>query len=180
MKPNEGEVPKYYVENSHPAIIEPAAFDEVQTELARRRQAKYNGKVGCFSSRIICGECGSYFGRKVWHSTDEYRRVIWQCNHKYNGDKVCGTPHVDEEEIKQAFVKAINQAISSKDAIIQQYRGIIKILTDTSALEQEHAKQQSEYDVVEDLIRRLIAENAQIGFDHDDYARRETELLGAI
>ena len=50
MKPNQGEVPKYYVENSHPAIIEPTAFDEVQAELARRRQAKYNGKGGCSQS----------------------------------------------------------------------------------------------------------------------------------
>ncbi|MDD3881738.1 MAG: recombinase family protein [Eubacteriales bacterium] len=177
MKLNEGEVPKYYVENSHPAIIEPAAFDEVQVELARRRQAKYNGKGGCFSSRIICGECGSYFGKKVWHSTDEYRRVIWQCNHKYKGDCVCQTPHVDEEDIKRAFVEAINQMITSKDTIIKQYRAIIKALTDTSALEQEHAKQQNEYDVVEGLIRRLISENAQVGLDPDEYARRETELL---
>ena len=176
MKPNEGEVPKYYVENSHPAIIEPAVFDEVQAELERRRQAKYNGKGGCFSSRIICGECGSYFGKKVWHSTDEYRRVIWQCNHKYNGDKVCKTPHIDEDAIKAAFVDAINQTISSKDAIIRQYRTIIKTLTDTSALEQEYTKQQNEYDVVEGLIRRLITENAQIGLGPNEYARREAEL----
>ncbi len=177
MKLNEGEVPKYYVENSHPAIIEPAVFDEVQAELARRRQARYNGKGGCFSSRIICGECGSYFGKKVWHSTDEYRRVIWQCNQKYSGEKVCQTPHVDEDAIKAAFVEAINQTISSKEAIIRQYRTIIKNLTDTSALEQEHAKQQSERDVVEGLIRRLISENAQIGLDPDEYARREAELI---
>ena len=54
---------------------------------------------------------------------------------------------------------------------------INKTLTDTYALEQEHAKQQSEYDVVEGLIRRLIAENAQVSLDPDDYARREEELL---
>jgi hypothetical protein len=165
------------VEHSHPAIIEPAVFDEVQAELVRRRQAKYSGKGGCFSSRIICGECGSYFGKKVWHSTDEYRRVIWQCNRKYKDDAVCHTPHVDEEVVKQAFVEAINQMISSKDAIIRQYRGIIKTLTDTFVLEQEYTKQQNEYDVVESLIRRLIAENAQVGLDPDDYARRESELL---
>ena len=149
----------------------------LQAELARRRQAKYNGKDGCFSSRIICGECGSYFGRKVWHSTDEYRRVIWQCNHKYKGDSVCHTPHVDEEDIKQVFVEAINQMISSKDVIIRQYRDIIKTLTDISALEREYTKQQNEHDVVEGLIRRLIAENAQVGLDPDEYARREEELL---
>ena len=84
---------------------------------------------------------------------------------------------MDEEDIKQVFVEAINQMISSKDAIIRQYRGITKNLTDTSDLDQEHTKQQNEYDVVEGLIRRLIAENAQVGFDPEDYARREEELL---
>ena len=29
MKVNEGEVPKYYVENSHPAIIDPVEWDMV-------------------------------------------------------------------------------------------------------------------------------------------------------
>ena len=36
-KVNEGEVPQYYVENSHPAIIEPEEWDRVQIELARRK-----------------------------------------------------------------------------------------------------------------------------------------------
>lgn len=67
--------------------------------------------------------------------------------------------------------------ISSKDVIIRQYRGIIRTLTDTSALVQEHTKQQNEHDVVEGLIRRLIAENAQVGLDPEDYTRREEELL---
>ena len=37
--------------------------------------------------------------------------------------------------------------------------------------------QQNEYDVVEGLIRQLIAENAQVGLAPDDYALREEELL---
>ena len=37
MKVNEGEVPQYYVENSHEAIIHPLLFDRVQEELARRK-----------------------------------------------------------------------------------------------------------------------------------------------
>ncbi|MDP3447976.1 MAG: recombinase family protein, partial [Eubacteriales bacterium] len=65
MKRNEGELPQYYVEQSHPAIVSPEVFDEVQQELKRRREVRYFGRSGCFSSKIICGECGSYFGRKV-------------------------------------------------------------------------------------------------------------------
>ena len=37
QKPNEGEVPQYYVQNSHPAIIEPDEFDAVQAEIERAR-----------------------------------------------------------------------------------------------------------------------------------------------
>lgn len=37
-KLNEGEVPQYYVANSHPAIIEPEVFDLVQYELKQRKK----------------------------------------------------------------------------------------------------------------------------------------------
>ena len=37
MKVNEGEVPQYYVENSHPAIIDPEEWDLVQAEFSRRK-----------------------------------------------------------------------------------------------------------------------------------------------
>ena len=65
-KVNEGEVPQYYVEHSHEPIITPEEFDKVQTELARRKRIsrQYSGK-SIFSSRIVCGDCGSYFGSKV-------------------------------------------------------------------------------------------------------------------
>ena len=38
MKVNEGEVPQYYVENSHPAIVSDEFYEEVQLELERRRK----------------------------------------------------------------------------------------------------------------------------------------------
>ncbi len=38
QKVNEGEVPQYYVANSHPAIIDPEIFDLVQYELKKRKE----------------------------------------------------------------------------------------------------------------------------------------------
>ena len=65
-KVNEGEVPQYYVEHSHEPIITPEEFDKVQTEFERRKRIsrQYSGK-SIFSSRIICGDCGAFFGSKV-------------------------------------------------------------------------------------------------------------------
>lgn len=46
MKKNEGEVPQYYVEGNHEAIISPQVFDLVQAELERRKHvsgSRYSG-----------------------------------------------------------------------------------------------------------------------------------------
>ena len=80
-KANEGEIPQYYVENSHPAVIEPDIFDMVQFEMKRRKEkGGHHSGASCFSSKIVCGECGNFYGSKVWHSTSKYRRTIW---HEY-------------------------------------------------------------------------------------------------
>ena len=109
-KKNEGEIPQYYVTGDHEAIISPEVFDLVQAEIARRNGGKerYSG-ISIFSNKIKCGECGSWYGSKVWHSTDKYRRVIYRCNHKFDGDKKCGTPHLTEEESKAVCVGACNR-----------------------------------------------------------------------
>ena len=76
MKVNEGEVPQYYVTDSHPGIIDKAEWDLVQVEMAKRKaKGKHHNSLSPFSSKIICGDCGEYYGSKVWHSTDKYRRV---------------------------------------------------------------------------------------------------------
>ena len=98
-------LPQYFVEEHHPAIISPEIFEQVQAEFERRgRSGRYSG-VSSFSSKIICGCCGSYFGSKVWHSTDKYRKVIWQCNKKYGGKEKCPVPHLTEDEIKDAYAE---------------------------------------------------------------------------
>lgn len=56
-KINEGEIPQYYVENSHPAIVTPEVFDLVQHEIKKRKNAiGYKTGGGCFSGKIVCGE----------------------------------------------------------------------------------------------------------------------------
>ena len=51
----------------------------VQREL-EARQAGKNRHSGThiFAGKIKCGECGSWYGSKVWHSNSKYRRTVWQ------------------------------------------------------------------------------------------------------
>ena len=102
---NNGELPKYYVTGSHEAIVSKEVFDLVQAEIASRK-GKVNYNTTIFSGKVVCGKCGSFYGSKLWHSTDKYRRVIYRCNRKYEG---CGSEvHLTEDELKIVVVKALN------------------------------------------------------------------------
>ena len=172
-KVNEGEVPQYYVEHSHEPIITPEEFDKVQAEFERRKRIsrQYSGK-SIFSSRIICGDCGSYFGSKVWNSTSKYRRVVWQCNGKFKGEHKCETPHLDEEAIKARFVAALNAVIDNKDNILEDCRLMQTTLTDCTSIDAEIESLLEEIDVVTELTKRCIAENSQTAQNQEEYAAR--------
>lgn len=172
-KVNEGEVPQYYVEHSHEPIITPEEFDKVQTEFERRKRIsrQYSGK-SIFSSRIICGDCGAFFGSKVWNSTNKYRRVIWQCNNKFKGEHKCETPHLDEETIKTRFVGAFNAILADKDSALENCRLMQTTLTDCTGIDKEIQTLLEEIDVVTELTKRCIAENSQMAQNQEEYAAR--------
>lgn len=177
-KVNEGEIPQYYVEGDHEAIIDPDVFDQVQIELEKRcpGRNRHSG-VHDFSSKIKCGQCGSWYGSKVWHSTDKYRKVIWQCNHKYHGEK-CSTPHLTDNEIKAAFVSVANKVLADKDTVIETFRLIRDSVFDTSALEQEQTKLTDELNIVAGLIQDGIYQNAHVAQNQADY-NKEYETFSA-
>ena len=97
-KINRGELPMYHVQDAHEPIIDRAAFDAVQQELARRAdsaQAK-PGSTTVFSGKIRCGICGKNYRRKTTHA-----RITWVCT-TYNtkGKKYCASKQIPEETLK--------------------------------------------------------------------------------
>jgi len=169
-KVNEGEVPQYYVQNSHPAIIEPDEFDAVQNEMERRK--KLGRPISChspFSAKIICGECGGFYGSKVWGSNTKYRRTVWRCNKKYKNNKPCPTPHLTEEEIKQRFLAAFNILMGSRDELLANCRLAQEVLYDCSAIETELAELYREIEFASELARRSIYENARSAVNQDEF-----------
>lgn len=173
MKPNEGEMPQYYVQNSHPAIIEPTEWDLVQAEMARRKELKQ--RYSChsvFASMIFCGECGGYYGSKVWHSTDKYRRVVWQCSDKFKGDHFCGTPHLTESQIQELFLRAFGKVVSLRDIILEDCRLVQKQLFDCTELDRQQQTLAEEMRMAADMVRHCIEENALKVQDQTEYLQR--------
>ena len=176
-KTNNGEIPQYYVEEHHEAIIPPAQFDFVQAELARREQnGRYSG-VSIFSNKIKCGCCGGWYGSKVWHSTDKYRKVIYRCNRKYGKDTPpCNTPHLTEEEIKQMFLKALNALVDAKEETIDNLQGLIETVCQTESLDAEQERLVQELRRMAENLGKLVRENVSVALDQAEQAEKERKL----
>ena len=127
------------------------------------------------SAGLICGQCGGWYGAKVWHSTDKYRRTIYRCNDKFKSH--CKTPHLTEDDIKEAFVRAVNQLIENKADVLDSITLLKERLTDTEDLEEERDRISTDLNLLADKIQQLIAENARVAQNQDDYDRNYNELV---
>lgn len=177
-KINEGEVPQYYVEDNHEAIIDPQIFELVQAEISRRKRGteRYSG-ISIFSTKIQCAECGGWYGSKVWHSNDKYRRIVYQCNNKFRKKTGCKTPHLTEYEIKEYFIKAMNRLISDKEEIIANVELIRQMLTDNAELIVKRDSLQGEIEVTVEMTQNIVAENARVAQNQEDYNKRYNALV---
>lgn len=131
VKKNNGERPKYYVENNHPAIIDSGVFGRVQEELARRtskskvkqkgtktEQGKYSGKYA-LTELLVCGECKTPYRRCTW-TINGKKKIVWRCISRLDfGKKYCHNfPTLEENELQEAFMKAImNTAKQNKEVL---------------------------------------------------------------
>ena len=177
MKVNEGEVPQYIVEESHPAIIDPEQWQKVQDEMAvRKTKGRHHNSLSPFSAKLVCGDCGEFFGSKVWHSTDKYRRVIWQCNGKFKGERHCGTPHLTEEEIKRLFLQAVARLTEEREVLLETCVMLRDEYLNTEAIDIERSALADEMEIVEALTKKLIAENAATAIPQDEYNRKYDAL----
>lgn len=171
-KKNEGELQQYYIENDHPGIVSKEIFEQVQIELKRRADHHYSGK-SLYGSKIRCGQCGNWYGSKLWHSNNmKYRKFIYQCGSKYKNDEKCRTPKLEEAQIQKIFIYAANQLIQDKDEIIGNVRMLLEILDDTSALETELEKVNELISTYINKTEILIEEHARNKITADEYKQK--------
>lgn len=161
------------MEGSHPHIIEPDEWDQVQAEFARRNALgkAYSGK-SVLSAKLICEDCGSFFGSKVWHSTDKYRRVIWQCNSKFKNGERCHTPTVDAETVQRLFIKAYNQMMKNRKQVIEDCELMRRTLVDFGALDADIERQLEETQVIAEMVKTAVRENASTVQSQEAYLKK--------
>ncbi len=82
-----------------------------------------------------------------------------------------------ENEIKDAFVQAVNQLIGNKEEILNNIVVLKQRLTDIGSLEKERDALELDLNMLADKVQQLIAENARVAQNQDDYDRNYNELV---
>ena len=185
-KKNEGELPQYFIENSHTPIIPEETWELVQLERIRRAKIgnKFSAK-GPLASRLVCADCGAFFGSKVWHSTDSYRTTVWRCNDKYkpnakreSGGGKCVTRHVTEKEVYRAFSSIVQKLIAQRPEVVAACEAVLTDLLNTSDLEQRKQRLVAEQTRITERVEALMTSASREVVEDftEKYGVLETEM----
>ena len=102
--------------------------------------------------------------------------MIWQCNGKFKGEHRCSTPHLYEEDIKRLFLQAVADLTEAREVLMETCQMLLDEYLNTDALDAESAAMETELEIVLELTRKLIAENATTVMQQDEYNRRYDAL----
>lgn len=132
-KKNTGQRAKYYVKGSHPAIISPEIYDEVQEEMFRRARLivdengeqvnsgnRYSSKY-LISNLLVCGNCGAGFRRRT-----ERGKIVWRCGTRIEkGKDCCGhSPTLNDQWVKDILGEKICDGVYDEDIVRKRVKRI--------------------------------------------------------
>lgn len=178
VKVNNGERPKYYVENNHPAIIDALTFAKVQEELARRtgkRKVKQIGsktEQGRYSSKyaltdlLICGECKTPYRRCTWTIKGQ-KKIVWRCINRLDyGRKYChDSPSVEEGVLHKAIMNAVMETAQQNVDVLKTLKEHIAIGLEIGDNEDKRLELQiriAEIDAeIKDMINSVSSETVE-------------------
>lgn len=136
-KKNEGELPQFYVEGDHEAIVSAETFERAQKELERRSQRNSEATKAnkpkpsaeeLILPKLICGECECGYSSRILYSTQKYRKTVFHCG---SGHK-CSSPRLVEFEITRIFRTALSFLLRDKESVLEKSAKFTKRLSISS------------------------------------------------
>lgn len=121
---NRGEKPRYFVENTHEAIIDMETFQFVQDEMARRKElgalANKSLNITCFTGKLKCPHCGvslMHNSRKREKGTEDY----WKCGTtKQKGGRCPVKGGIRDDKLRLACARALGMDEFDEDIFLDQ------------------------------------------------------------
>ncbi len=122
--PNKGELPQYYVTESHPALIDPETFEKVQARLAviaEKNAGRPKGQTSEFTGMIRCPNCGCNFRRTLKNGSPG-----WICPTYYTeGKEYCQSKKIPEEALKAEIKASLGIDTWLPDVFLNQVEYIV-------------------------------------------------------
>ena len=115
---NTGACLQYYVEGTHPAIIDKSTYEAVQLLRAKRKKtdrASFTEPSKAFRKKICCGVCGTPYQRK-FIANDTY----WICRLHNQSKEKCPNHAIPEKQIATAFCRLYYKLKHHGDPIFTQ------------------------------------------------------------
>lgn len=138
------ENPVYYVENTHPAIIDMVTFERAKAEIQRRKEApsaavgssRYTSKYP-FSGLLECAECGSKLRRHVRTTGSKKKVPYWGCSNRIvNGRETCNSNHIKESVLEETYLAALNELIRNASEVTDAVKKSVAKVLDQDSPEQ--------------------------------------------
>ena len=166
------------MEGHHEGIVDPETFEMAQMEMRRRKKnnMRYQS-ISIFSAKLLCGECGCFYGPRIWHSNDKYRKEVWQRNKKYQNARICSTPAVTEAEIKAFFLKAINRLVGDKKGVLEELELLRQMTCNTDSLKAEETAVAAEMESIYKDSEKMISRNAMAAQNQAGYNEKYGKLI---
>lgn len=172
-KKNNGEMPKYYVENANPAIVTREVFEAVQILLDQRRGSSYAQRNRYpFSGILYCPDCGNTFRRQTTNG-----KAYWMCAARASGKTNCRSIRFPEERLEETFTLLLHKLQASRENLIEP------LIQKTEELYRMRHANTEEIQRIDKEVADLAAKNhllvklyQQQTMGAEDYHRRVNEI----
>ena len=134
---NKGQLPRYYITDNHPAIIDRVTFDKVQKKIQDSYDLNPTAhrivKPSCFSAKIICGKCGAHFVKGATRTNGhDGLQEHWYCYDKIR-KRTCDARNIRGYRLREASCEVLGLTEFDENVFA---RTVEKIrTTDTDVLE---------------------------------------------
>ena len=124
QKTNQGELPMYFAEGSHPAIIDRETYEQAQQILAENRR-KSNAQRShtaryAFSGMIECGCCGKHYRRKTLNG-----KIWWQCTtYLAKGKQYCQAKQIPDDTLYELTCEVLGLSSFDEEAFRAKIQSI--------------------------------------------------------
>lgn len=134
---------------------------QVQEEMARRanlhsgakrKKRVYSSKYA-LSSIVYCSKCGDIYRRIAWNNRGKHSTVWRCCTRVEHGPKKCDAPTIQESDLQNAVVKAVQEVMGGKDVFLPVLEKNIREVLESESREQIAEIDRRLKDLQQELLR---------------------------